>query len=164
MVLEKRRLIYFLRHTESQFNADPINGNTVDCGLTNKGVEQAKQIEGTYDLVIISPLKRAQQTFYHSNIVAKRIEIWDEVREVVQSMCDILEGEEFKDEIDKEVLARISRFRNKLNGVDAERILVVTHADFVWWLTSKMVKEDGERYGTWLGNGEIHLYKLDVQY
>lgn len=155
--------VKFLRHCESEFNADRKRGNIINCALTAKGIEQSKQHDENYSLVILSPLQRAQQTFYFSKIQTKKVVIWYEVREVIQEICDLIEGEIFQEENEKEILERIEKFKRKLSELAQhyQKILVVTHADFIWWLTSK-IGEDGERYGKWIDNGDIIDLEFDI--
>lgn len=57
--------IYFLRHGESQANADYVFA-TPDSPLTEKGIAQAREaartFHGTFDRIIASPLLRTRQT------------------------------------------------------------------------------------------------------
>ena len=54
-------MLHFLRHAESVYNANQEN-KMFNCGLTDKGILQASQLTGDYDLVIVSPLKRTSDT------------------------------------------------------------------------------------------------------
>ena len=57
--------LYFTRHAESQGN---VGSNTIDSPLTPAGIEQAKLLSGHFDLVVVSPLRRAQETLHYSRI------------------------------------------------------------------------------------------------
>ena len=70
--------IYFTRHGETTMNVhDHISGVT-DCELTERGRQQAQElaekcaVAGDIDLIIASPLKRAQET---ARAVAGRINV-----------------------------------------------------------------------------------------
>lgn len=54
-LLKNPMRIDVLRHCESIFNANP-DITMVDCGLTQKGKEQADKLKGHYDAVVLSPL------------------------------------------------------------------------------------------------------------
>ena len=69
--------ITLIRHAESEFNvlekAGSIGMNDralIDCGLTAKGIEQCRHLrsEKPYDLLLVSPLRRCQQTLRYSQI------------------------------------------------------------------------------------------------
>ncbi len=60
-------VITLVRHAQSEANANQ-NGDMYDPGITELGKEQAAQIEGHYDLVIISTLKRTRETLQHSKV------------------------------------------------------------------------------------------------
>ena len=58
--------IVFIRHAESEYNKDGIWAGRVDCSLTEKGIEAAKElgktIKNNFDAIYCSPLKRTKQT------------------------------------------------------------------------------------------------------
>ncbi len=61
--------IYFTRHGETEWNSRNIICGTTDIKLSEKGIRQAEQLADTIadgkleiDLLIVSPMKRAQQT------------------------------------------------------------------------------------------------------
>ncbi len=55
-----------LRHGESEYNVG--NRDLKDCGITDKGRQQAAGLTGHYDLVVCSPLRRARETLEHSQV------------------------------------------------------------------------------------------------
>jgi len=59
--------LYLLRHALIPENENGINGSWTDSALSEKGEAQARDLTGvlsrnTYDLFIVSPLQRTQQT------------------------------------------------------------------------------------------------------
>ena len=54
-----------LRHGESEGN---VGINKPDPALTERGRSQAGQVTGEWDLVVLSPLRRAQETLTYSGI------------------------------------------------------------------------------------------------
>lgn len=62
------KIIYFVRHGESRSNVEGVySGSRYDVALTELGFQQARaaanKLQGkTIDLIVSSPLKRAQQT------------------------------------------------------------------------------------------------------
>ncbi|MHA2253442.1 MAG: histidine phosphatase family protein, partial [Candidatus Kariarchaeaceae archaeon] len=58
-------LIHFIRHAQSQANADRIIAGHTDSPLSKLGIEQARHLQGSlpfYDAVYCSPLIRARET------------------------------------------------------------------------------------------------------
>lgn len=165
-------VVYLLRHCESIFNIDQTS-DIKDCGLTEKGIQQAKLLKGYYDEIICSPMLRAKQTLEYSNIKSvKRTWYWDEIREVKKDMCDFKEGEEFVIENEDSILERVKTVKEHIKYYLIPKnelkkpigsLLIIGHADFFWYLTSKIkteINEEGfemdERFGIWLDNGELY--------
>lgn len=146
--------ITFLRHCRSIFNE--LLYSDKDCDLSVRGVEQAKQLEGDYDVAICSVMRRARRTLELSKIRAGLVEHTMLCREWRNDICDFLQHEnEVNDRESKEELAqRVDAFCSWVKSKYKEsgkRILVVTHADFVFCLTG------GAKY---LENGEFFEYEL----
>lgn len=87
--LPRERKVYFVRHGESQANADKIYAGQLDSPLTDTGREQAKQaaqnfIGKNFDHILVSPLSRAKET---CEIIIKEAglsstaDIWDALAE-----------------------------------------------------------------------------------
>jgi|SRR5579872_2508296 len=63
------KTITLIRHAQSLYNANPqLTQDIVDCGLSEEGIKQANQLNRTVDLLIVSPLKRAIETYNRSKI------------------------------------------------------------------------------------------------
>ncbi len=128
----------FLRHAESIFNRDLTSEK--DCELTEKGKEQATQIQDEYDIVICSVMKRAQQTLEYSKIRYGRVIYTLHCREKRQDICDYLPGEdETKKETEEELQQRIVVFLSFLKSIVSplQSVLVVSHGDFIHTLGKK---------------------------
>lgn len=124
--------IDFLRHAESVFNANGTSEK--DCDLTEKGVEQASQIEGHYDLVFCSIMKRTCKTLDHSKLRYGRLVFTDLCREKRVDICDFLDYEdETKKESDEELDKRIQVFLSflKSQATKFNSVLVISHGDFI---------------------------------
>ena len=164
-------MVEFLRHCESFYNVicrdDIICQDSVDfldCGLSPDGIKQAGNLKGVYDLVIVSPLRRCINTLEYSQIRYNKLVIEPLVREYRTNYCDFLENEDIILETEDEIFNRLTEFKTKLKKLITKykKILVVTHADFIWYLTSKNpLSEDMERFGVWLENGEIYNFITD---
>ena len=145
--------IYLMRHAESLFNTGESNDK--DVALSEKGKSQASGINKEVDIVICSPLKRCQQTLQYSQIKYSELKIEPLVREMRTDTSDFLEGEEEIIETEPEIQTRIAAFKAYLKTLDINQsILVLTHSDFIWYLTSYL-HTDGEYYGKHTDNCEI---------
>lgn len=155
-------VVVFVRHCESEFNADPDTCRVRDCGLTPLGVRQAQALPAHEDagLVICSPMKRCLQTLDHSGLAAAARQRGSVIvsalcREHMVSACDFFDAEDgARVESAAAVLSRVQEFAALLRHHSARftKIVVVSHADFIWHLTSQ--EHGGERFGQWLANGE----------
>ena len=146
--------ITFLRHCRSIFNE--LLYSDKDCDLSVKGVEQAKALQGDYDIVICSVMRRARRTLELSKIRSGSIEYTDLCREWRNDICDFLdhENEQNNRETPEELGIRIQKFCEWIKGKyerSGKRILVVTHADFVYKLTNE---------AKYLENGEFFEYDV----
>lgn len=142
----------FLRHCQSEYNVD-CNCKNKDCDLTPFGKLQAKQIQGNFDLVICSPLKRCIQTLNNSNVIYKRLEINHECREYRKDICDHFEDEEELIESEEDIKLRVNNFKKYLENFTQENVLVISHSDFIFYFSS--IEISGELFGKWVNNGEF---------
>jgi broad specificity phosphatase PhoE len=145
--------VHFLRHAESIFNRDLTSEK--DCSLTEKGFEQASELEGEYDVVICSTMKRACQTLEASKIKYGRLYFTDLCREKKVDICDFLPFEdETQKESDEELEKRIQRFVYfvKSQFSTYQNILVVCHGDFIHTL--------GKKQQPYPKNAEVQLIPL----
>jgi len=142
--------ISLLRHAESKFNTG--ESNQEDVGLSKQGVQRASELKGEYDLIICSPLRRCRETLKYSKLKATEIQIDPLVREHITERSDLLPDEPYQKESDDAVVRRVEDFKEKVQ-LYSGKILVITHADWIWYATSKIL--EGERFGTWVGNAEI---------
>lgn len=161
--------IYFLRHCESEFNANPLN-DQINCSLTEQGIEQSLHIFdhfekgiNEFDLIISSPLRRCLETIKYSMIKDFPVEINYLFREIRQgSLCDLLnEKEEIRYETEKDIERRIGKIHEFLlekKSKNVQSMLIVGHADLFFQLTS--YQYEGETFGKWFRNGEILLWKI----
>ncbi len=141
-----------MRHATSVYNQ--YNDDIIDCELSEDGIKQASELTGHYDLVITSTLKRSIQTLEYSQITYNEKLLLDMVREHKTDICDFLEGEPIIKETKEELKERIDLFRDFINylALKYQSILIISHADFIWHLTSKEIED--ELFGKWLNNCE----------
>lgn len=151
--------IYYIRHGESYFNANPDKDDCYDCDLTELGKLQCKELgkklaNVEFDYIIISPLLRCLQTFKLSGVLSEKVIVMDECREYKQNKCDFLTGEEIIYETETDIIKRVATFKSILEKYDGKRIAVFTHGDFIFYGTAVKNDDDDEYFGTWLDNSE----------
>jgi probable phosphoglycerate mutase len=160
-----------VRHGESAANVFDRGGAQPDDGgdrLTEHGWEQARglaeRLRGeALETIVASPMGRAQET---AAAIGEALDLPvstdDELFEVVQSdayhagrdtraqhatltwMPDAAPDEATPGaESFAEIVARVSRARVRLEAIDAERVLVVSHHDVLHFLLGLIMFEDG---------------------
>ena len=130
--------VHFLRHAESIFNANLTSEK--DCELTEKGVQQASEVENRYDIVFCSIMKRTCKTLDNSKITYGTLVFTDLCREKRVDICDYLPHEdETVKETDEELEKRIKSFIYFLKSQVSphQNVLVVSHGDFIHTLGKK---------------------------
>jgi broad specificity phosphatase PhoE len=144
--------IHFVRHAESIYNANLTSEK--DCALTEKGIQQASQLEGQYDIVICSIMKRTCQTLENSKIKYGRLLFTDLCREKRQDICDYLSYEDEIKETDEELDQRIQRFSYFLKSQVSpyNSVLVVSHGDFIHTF--------GKKTQSYPNNAEVQVHIL----
>ena len=130
--------VRFLRHAESVFNANLTSEK--DCELTEKGKQQASEVEGDYDLIICSIMKRTCLTLDHSKLNYGRLVFTDLCREKRVDVCDYLPHEEEIKETEEELQKRIQHFLYFLKSQAStySNVLVISHGDFIHNLGKKL--------------------------
>jgi len=131
--------IYFVRHALSKANKG--NKNYVDTPLSPEGIEQAQQLQGHFDLVFCSPLRRTKETLHYSQITYDSLIIEHNIREMVQDKTSSLLLEDFKEEhIDnfwrragqftKDLQHYCAKLSNEMDNKVQPKILIVSHGFF----------------------------------
>jgi broad specificity phosphatase PhoE len=125
---------FVLRHAESTSNSG--ENDCKDPHLTLKGIEQCKNVKGCYDLTIVSPLRRTQETLKYSSVTYKDIVTSDLCRERIFHIRDlkIIEQDSIQPENDSDYNNRVYQFKQYLHDIKCsnqyETVLIVTHAYF----------------------------------
>lgn len=134
-ITKKDSEIYFVRHGESFGNIG--HNYIIDSPLTKKGIEQVQQLEGHYNLVICSPLRRTQETLHHSKITYDKLIINQNIRESWNDITSLLPFEQrFNKTIEREPIdlfwARVNHFTKELEQYckNYKKILIIGHAYF----------------------------------
>jgi broad specificity phosphatase PhoE len=160
-----------VRHGESAANVFDRGGERPDDGgdrLTEEGWAQARRLaerlrgEGL-ETIVASPMGRAQETATAiAEVLDLPVRTDDDLFEVVQSdayhadratrpehatlrwMPDAPPDEATPGaESFAEILARVSRARDRLEALDTDRVLVVSHHDVLHFLLGLIMFEDG---------------------
>jgi len=163
--------VTFIRHGESVFNRYGGIQDHVDCGLTSDGREQSKKLDMTFDLLVLSPMRRCFETLIFSNLKAYRLEYCQLCREHKTDKCDFRCGEPFEIETEEDLLERVKEFKSWLisqynqlrqEGIKKPKIGVLTHADFFFYLSSHWDLKSQLRFGQWLKNAETKDFEIKI--
>jgi len=137
--------ITLLRHEQDLFN---IHEDIPNPSLSSEGFLKAKDLTGTFDICIISPLKRTLETINTSQIQLTHKELKTSIlnREIRQNISDFLEVEitlgETDNETEDEFSSRMVCLRRELSEYLRlyKNILVVSHGGVIQALTNKIVQ------------------------
>lgn len=128
-------MITLVRHAQSTFNA--FGDQTRDSPLSEYGHQSASGINGTYDLVICSTLRRARQTLDASSVVYSNLVFSELCREFRDSggSVNMYSGEDSiaDAETPDHFNERIKSFRSLLETYlqTYSKILVISHSIFL---------------------------------
>jgi broad specificity phosphatase PhoE len=157
--------LYFIRHGESEHNAKHSLSESekskmkeidfVNTCLSLKGKEQAKQIQGSLDLVIVSPLRRTLETYIHSGLRVKRLLTSDLFREwMIYGPSGQFECEEDKNESNEQINTRIKNAIEFIKLQPESNIGIISHGVFL----CKLAEQLGNSIPSGMYNAQvIHL-------
>lgn len=127
-------MITFIRHCECyNLNHDGSpNYMRVNPPLTFEGIERAKNLKGTYDHVIISPMSRCIETFVYSKIQTFTREIHEDFRELRLCPGDFRQNDppEITSETPEIFKRRVKKAMNYLKTLTGN-ICVITHSEWM---------------------------------
>lgn len=129
-------MIRLIRHAESTWNS--IGDKSRDVSLSTNGKKQASMLEGEFDVVVCSTLKRARETLDNSKIIYKNILFTDLCRECLTgNEPDYYNNEPIRIETENELLDRINKFNILLKKYQEQNqsICVITHHGFLYKIT-----------------------------
>ena len=125
--IKNKQQVFFTRHAESYGN---IGQPMIDSPLTAEGISQAKQLTGHFNLIIVSPLRRAKETLHHSQITYDHVMINNNFRERILSLTDQLVLDTKVSETDHEFWYRVNLFHQELETLCFPKILLIGHGYF----------------------------------
>jgi len=146
-----KKKITIIRHAQSKFNAGQFKDDSelLNCPLSDFGKMQAKSLNQTFDVIIISTLKRAMETYLNSCIKADNViesHLFREQRET--SILNFLEGEEIIPETPDDVRKRAREAIEYLKTLNYENIGIISHAYFIWYFLEQIGQRPGIIYNT----------------
>lgn len=147
-------MIYLIRHTQSTFNAGQSDVRDRNVPLSEDGKLQARNITFSFNILILSPMKRAVETYTYSGIKVARVIMSELFREHVCAYNNLFEYEDFIYETEDDLIDRVreaAEFLKKLDKPDIN-IGIITHHDFIQKFT-----EVTQGVGQSLGNGQFHF-------
>lgn len=131
------KTVTIIRHAQSKFNAGQYKTKEeiANCKLSDFGREQAKNLSQSFDVIILSPLKRAIETYTNSNIKCGKIIINDLFREYMEQdpiPLNFLELEKLAPETMNEFKKRISESIQYLKSLPYNNIGIISHGIFIF--------------------------------
>lgn len=133
--------VYLLRHGESK--AQLGEELSFDSELSKNGIKQSKKLKKilpsiSFDIIFVSPLKRARQTFEHTGVAREKVHFDSRLAEMLpsESYSSILPYQknfgygkpDIHDAWHIDPIDRMADFIDDLYKIKAKTILVVGHA------------------------------------
>lgn len=131
-------MLTLIRHSQSTFNA--WGSQERNCPLTPEGIKICKNLQGTYDLVICSTLRRARQTLEESNLVYPEVLFSELCREIRGgNPVDYYDNEPLVSETPEQIVSRINEFKQLVQELQKKyaKIAVISHSTFLWRLSGR---------------------------
>lgn len=133
--------ITIIRHAQSQFNAGNYKTDEEirNCRLTPLGIEQAKNLNNSFDVIIVSPLKRALETYLNSGIKTRQLIVSDLFREQKEDKpLNYLDFEEVEPENSETIRKRAIEAINFIKNLDSDNIGIISHGCFIWYFLEQI--------------------------
>ena len=131
--------VVFIRHAESTFNAFRDASN--NPGLSERGKSQASSLNGHFDIVLCSSLKRARETLERSGITYNKLIITPLLRErKSHHPSDYFPNETISPENNQDFIFRMKEIRLWLDKLSKryKNIVVISHGYVLASLTGKL--------------------------
>jgi len=126
--------LFYIRHAESTANTG--EDDCCDAMLTKNGINQCKNLNGEFDIIFVSPLRRTLMTLENSQLKGKEVYVEPLIRERIFHERDMMMSEKhlpLKLETDEEFYGRVTAFQNKIKNYEMQNvsILVISHAYYL---------------------------------
>jgi len=154
------KTITIIRHGESIYNAGEFKkeSEVANCRLSDKGKIQSQSLDQSFDILIVSPLKRALETYVNSQIKTKELIISPLFAEHRNGKpLNYLENEEYVVETPDDLAKRAKsalQFVRSLPKLQ-QNIGIISHGDFL----HNFLKECQQKQA-YLKNTEAVTFKL----
>ncbi len=126
--------VTIIRHAESKMNAGlcKTDAELRNCGLSDFGKQQAGNLNQHFDVLVVSKLRRAIDTYKNSNITTEHIIFSHLVREQKENhSLNFLEGEDIVPENTEDIRARALAAKNFIKTLDGDNIGIISHGFFI---------------------------------
>lgn len=130
--------ITLIRHANSLHNqgiyaeTDP---RLLNSRLSDHGIDQAKNFSASFDVLVLSPLRRAIETYADSSIATREVIICPLFREQQDGkIINRLENEAPSVESTMDVRLRAIQARKYLESLNSDNIGIISHGVFIWYL------------------------------
>lgn len=142
-----KKKITIIRHGQSVYNTQTHKSQDElkNCRITELGREQSSKLNHSFDILILSPLKRVIETYTNSNIKIEDIAICSLFKEtythfILNKQNDVnfssinsLENESLIIESIEEVKLRATQARIFIENNKYENIGIISHKNFIWY-------------------------------
>ena len=126
--------ITFIRHAQSKYNLKDINTEEYrNTGLTFEGKDNSKTLDHEFDILIVSPLRRAVETYASSNLKCGFLLTNKLFREYLEFMCypDFFHNETMVLETKEDIEKRVKKALDYIKGLNGEKIGIISHHNFI---------------------------------
>lgn len=131
-----KKKITIIRHAQSMHNAGQFSAQEEvrNARLSSEGKKQADGLKGSFDLVVLSPLRRAVETYARSGIACRQLKMCDLFREEADGLpANHLELEVTRVETKEEIRQRAKEARKYIEACDSYDIGILSHGIFIWY-------------------------------
>jgi broad specificity phosphatase PhoE len=128
--------ITIIRHAQSIHNSGEFKTqeDARNAKLSEEGKRQASTVKGDFDTVVISPLRRAVETYARSSIKTRRLLMSELFREEADGCAaNHFENEPIFLETKEQMRARAQKAKQYIQALDSNNIGIVAHGIFIWY-------------------------------
>lgn len=126
-------MIYLINHAQSTFDSGVSDVKDRNIGLTEEGKIHARNLTFSFNILVLSPMKRAIETYSYSGIKVGSVLMSELFREHVRTPNNLFEFEDFVYETEEDLVERVRAAAEFLKKIDLPNINigVITHDEFI---------------------------------